>query len=103
MEFILVLQWSAASEADYDALISMEDSLESDLDEAHGYVDGHDFGSGEMNLFVHTDLPLDAFRDAQAVLGSDPRWAAVRAAYRSAEGDDYTIIWPATLQDFSVS
>lgn len=103
MKFILVLQWPAASEADYDALISMEDRLEADLDEAHGYVDGHDFGSGEMNLFIHTNFPLDAFGDAQAALDPDPRWATVRAAYRLTDGDDYTVIWPPTLQEFSVS
>jgi hypothetical protein len=103
MEFILVLQWSATSGADFDALIAMEDSLESDLDEAHGHVDGHDFGSGEMNLFVHTDDPIAAFRDAKTSLGADPRWAGVRAAYRAADGDDYTIVWPETLQGFSVS
>lgn len=102
MEYILVLQWPAASEADYDALIAMEDALETDLAEAHGYVDGHDFGSGEMNLFVRTDLPLAAFRDAQALLGTGSRWSAVRAAYRSTDGDEYTVVWPATLQDFSV-
>lgn len=103
MEFILVLQWPAASEADYDALVALEDALEIGLADAHGYVDGHDFGSGEMNLFVHTDLPLEAFGDAQASLGADSRWAAVRAAYRSTDGDEYTVVWPATLQDFSVS
>jgi hypothetical protein len=103
MEFVLVLQWPAAAEADYDALISMEDRLESGLDEARGYVDGHDFGSGEMNLFIHTDFPLDAFEDARATLGADPRWATVRAAYRSAGGDHYTVIWPVTLQGFSVT
>jgi len=103
MEFILVLQWPATSEADFDSLIAMEESLESSLDEAHGYIDGHDFGSGEMNLFVHTDRPLDAFGDAQSALGADPRWATVRAAYRSRAGDQYTVVWPSTLQSFSVS
>lgn len=103
MNFILVLQWPAASEADYELLISMEDRLESELDEAYGYVDGHDFGSGEMNIFIHTDLPIDAFRSAEAALGGVPSWAMVRAAYRSTDGDDYTVVWPETLQEFSVS
>ena len=103
MKFILVLQWSATSEAEYDALISMEDRLESEFDEAYGYVDGHDFGSGEMNIFVHTDLPLDAFRSAGTALRGHPGWATVRAAYRPTDGDDYTVVWPETLQEFSVS
>ena len=75
MKYVLVLQWPATSEADFDALISMEDLLEADLPDAHGLVDGHDFGAGEMNIFVHTDRPLEAFRDAMTSLGPDPRWA----------------------------
>lgn len=103
MDFILVLQWPVASKADYDALIEMEDALESHLQDAHGYIDGHDFGSGEMNIFVHTNVPLVAFQDIQATLEADPRCATVRAAYRSVDGDEYTAIWPPTLQAFSVA
>ncbi|UZX04350.1 ABC transporter [Arthrobacter sp. CDRTa11] len=102
MQYTLVLQWSADSLADYDALIAMEDALEGALPAAHGFVDGHDFGSGEMNIFVFTDDPLEAFRDAATYLGADPRWAEVRAAYRPTEGDGYVVVWPDTLQDFSV-
>ncbi|WP_345184836.1 hypothetical protein [Microbacterium panaciterrae] len=103
MKNVLVLQWPAASESDYLALISMEEALEDRLDGTQSYVDGHDFGSDEMNLFVHTDQPLDAFVEAQSALGSDPRWAGVRAAYRPTDGEEYTIVWPATLEVFSVS
>ena len=102
MQYILVLQWPANSEADYDALIAMEDVLEGALPAAHGFVDGHDFGAGEMNIFVHTDDPLEAFGDAVSSLGAHPRWAEVRAAYRPTEGDRYVLVWPEMLQDFSV-
>jgi hypothetical protein len=61
MQFILVLQWPAASLDDYDALIAMEDTLEGALAQGNGVVDGHDFGSGEMNIAIHTDAPLEAF------------------------------------------
>lgn len=103
MKYILVLQWPVTSEADFDALISMEDLLEADLPDAHGFVDGHDFGAGEMNIFVHTDRPLEAFQDAMTSLGTDPRWVGVRAAYRPADGDRYVVVWPKTLEVFSVS
>lgn len=103
MKYVLVLQWPATSEADFDALISMEDLLEADLPDAHGLVDGHDFGAGEMNIFVHTDRPLEAFREAMTSLSRDPRWAGVRAAYRLADGDRYVVVWPKTLEVFSVS
>lgn len=60
VKFILVFQWPASSEADFDDLLSMENELENALG-AHGFVDGHDFGSGETNIFVETDTPADAF------------------------------------------
>ncbi|WP_284982865.1 hypothetical protein [Arthrobacter sp. efr-133-TYG-118] len=103
MKYILVLQWPGTNEADFDALIAMEDLLEAALPEAHGFVDGHDFGAGQMNIFVQTDRPLEAFQDAKTSLSLDPRWAGARAAYRPAEGDRYVLVWPATLEGFSVS
>lgn len=103
MRYIVVLQWPAASEEDYDALIAMEDALEAGLGEARGFVDGHDFGSGEMNIFIETDEPRDAFADAADCLGADPRWANVRAACRPIDGDPYEVLWPQGLQEFSVT
>ncbi|MGX9899690.1 hypothetical protein ACW0JT_06865 [Arthrobacter sp. SA17] len=103
MKYILVLQWPTATAADFDALISMEELLEADLPNAHGFVDGHDFGAGEMNIFIHTDSPLEAFQDAMTSLGSNPRWGGVRAAYRPSGEDGYVVVWPKTLQEFAVS
>jgi hypothetical protein len=101
--YLLILQWSVTSETDFDALISMEDLLKAELPDAHGFVDGHDFGAGEMNIFVHTDRPLDAFQDAATTLSPDPLWVGVRAAYRPAEGGRYVVVWPKELEAFSVS
>lgn len=103
MKYVLVLQWPGTCEADFDALIAIEDLLEANLPDAHGFVDGHDFGAGEMNIFVHTDRPLEAFQDAMTSLSPDPRWAGVRAAYRPADGDRYVVVWPKALSVFSVS
>lgn len=103
MTYILVLQWSGSTEADFDGLIAMEDLLLAELPEAHGLVDGHDFGSGEMNIFVHTELPLEAFADVMSTLGSHSRWADVRAAYRGIDSDDFVLLWPKTLEHFDVS
>lgn len=96
-KYILVLQWPATSEGDFDALISTEDLLQSDLLDAYGVVDGHDFGAGEMNIFIQTDRPLEAFQHAMTSLGTDPRWASVRAAYRSAGEERYVVVWPKAL------
>jgi hypothetical protein len=99
MRYVLVLQWSGSTETDFDELISMEDAL---VETSRAAVDGHDFGSGEMNLFVNTDQPAATFTEVAETLGNRPRWLAVRAAYREASGDDYTILWPEGLQEFSV-
>jgi hypothetical protein len=79
----------------------LEDQLESRLGH-HSSVDGHDFGSGEMNIFVETQDPAGAFADVVAAFGGSPRWADLRAAYREATGEDYEILWPQTLTEFSV-
>ncbi len=101
MRYILVLQWPGSAAADYDALVEMEDLLESALGDSAS-VDGHDFGSGEMNIFLETDRPVEAFAEVVTVIGNTRRWANVRAAYRDATGERYEILWPETLQQFSV-
>ncbi len=101
MSHILVLQWPGSSEAQFDELIEMEDELEQALADSAS-VDGHDFGSGEMNIFIETDQPTRTFAAAQEVLSHRSSWADVRAAYREATGDKYTVLWPAGLTDFRI-
>lgn len=101
MRYILVLQWPGDSEADFDALISMEEQVDTALGR-YASVDGHDFGSGEMNIFIETDRPTEAFADAANALREGPRWGDLRAAYREARDGPYEILWPRTLDKFSV-
>jgi hypothetical protein len=101
VRYILVLQWPGDSEADFDALISMEEQLDTALGR-YASVDGHDFGSGEMNIFIETDRPTEAFADAANALREGPRWDDLRAAYRDALGGPYEILWPRSLHKFSV-
>lgn len=79
----------------------MEDQVETALG-PYASVDGHDFGSGEMNIFVQTDRPTEAFADAAKVLRESPRRGDLRAAYRDAPGGPYQILWPRGLGEFSV-
>jgi hypothetical protein len=102
MAYMLVLQWSASEVSDYDALIAIEDSLEASIT-GGAVVDGHDMGSGEMNIFVETNDPTSTFREAEAALGSSPLWTGVRAAFREVGGEEYKIIWPPDLQTFAVA
>jgi hypothetical protein len=70
MKYVLVLQWPARSVADYDQLVSIEDKLLAIRGDA--VVDGHDIGSGEMNLFITTDRPVVTFDDVRLCLAEDP-------------------------------
>ena len=101
MRHILVLQWLGSSEADFEELVKMEDELERSLSE-YASVDGHDFGSGEMNIFIETDQPERAFAEVEVILSHWPRWADVRAAHREGTGDTYTVLWPLGQTDFRV-
>jgi hypothetical protein len=101
MRHILVLQWAGSSEADFEELVEMEGELETVLG-GYASVDGHDFGSGEMNIFIETDEPSRAFDDARTNLRRRPRWTGVRAAHRERLGDTYTVLWPPGLSDFRV-
>ena len=101
MRYILVLQWPGDSEADFQALISLEGHVETTLGR-YASVDGHDFGAGEMNIFIETDRPTEAFTDVVNALREDPKWGDLRAAYREARGGPYEILWPRTLKEFSV-
>ena len=101
MRYILVLQWPSDSEADFDELISMEEQVDASLGR-YASVDGHDFGAGEMNLFIETDRPAETFADAANALRENPRWGDLRAAFREAQGGPYEILWPQSLRNFSV-
>jgi len=83
----LVLQFpiTDTSGLDFDRLTR----LESELDGANGLyeVDGNDIGSGEMNIFLLTDEPDEAFNAVKLRIPTACRW---RAAYRDQNGDDFS-------------
>jgi hypothetical protein len=101
MKYQLVLQWPAVSEADFDRLISLEELIADGLGDI-GIVDGHDFGSGEMNVFVHTDNPKPAFEKIKTLLSVGENMREMKAGYRNFEEDDYTAIYPEGLKQSSV-
>lgn len=102
MKYQLVIQWPASSIGDYDALVAIEDTLIDNLNDG-SKVDGHDAGSGEMNIFTHTDDPRSTFAAVKSVLGTKDFWIDSRVAYRAMAGDDYTILWPEDLHEFNVA
>jgi len=67
MRYQLILQFEANTMDDFDQLAILEDKLIGELGSV-ATVDGHDFGSGEFNIFVLTDEPPTAFSAAHRVV-----------------------------------
>jgi hypothetical protein len=101
VKYQLVLQWPGSTIGDYDAMISVEEYLIDGLrDDAK--VDGHDAGSGQVNIFVCTSDPLKAFKDVEGILKDCGAWSDVRIAYRDLDDAEYTILWPSGSGEFEV-
>jgi hypothetical protein len=93
MKYQLALQFPANSIADYDEMVALEDELIAKFGSS-AKVDGHDCGSGEMNIFIHTDEPKKIFEMIRPVVAKRKLIEILVAAYRETTGDDYTVVWP---------
>lgn len=102
MKYQLVLQWPASSIKDYDAMIEIEDFLIKNLTEENE-VDGHDAGSGEVNIFIRTDDPKRTFKQVKTILSNRDFLIDARVAYRESIESEYTILWPKDLVKFKVT
>ena len=95
MRYQLVLQFRESA-LDFDAMVGLEQDVAVELGPIVD-VDGHDRGSGEVNIFIYTDDFATAFERIRLVLEDRRLLGAVTAAYRDDGGDrvTYTVIWPA--------
>ena len=99
-KYQLTIQVPIASLGDFDRLVAAEERMAESL-KGVADVQGHDSGSGEGNIFIHTDTPGDHVHTAIQCLEEHVRDEA-KAAYREVEGAAYTILWPPGLSDFRV-
>lgn len=92
MKFQLVLQFAVAEDNEFDELVALEEILIQNLPPTCEF-DGHDFGSGEFNIFDAARKPTikSAFQKQ------------LRAAYCEQGKDDYVILWRELLEKFSVA
>jgi hypothetical protein len=102
MKFQLVLQFQATDMLKFDELAALEGDLIKKLSPASD-VDGHDFGVGEFNIFIRTDTPEATFNAAQSVILERGFGDQYRAAYREAAKDEFVILWPEDLRDFTIA
>ena len=101
--FQLVLQFDCESAEAFAAIVRIEEQLILLLGES-AEVDGHDSGSEEANIFIHTLDPIESFKKCHAFLKSKSSKAAnYRAAYRSLAGNEYTVLYPAGSTEFRVA
>jgi hypothetical protein len=101
MKFQLVFQLPASSIQDYDEMIGLEEQIESSLGDL-GYVDGHDMGSGEVNIFIVTDKPDEIFQHIKPILLAKDLMPKLKVAYREIGKSKFTIIYPLQLVDFKI-
>src|SRR5882724_7082827 len=99
MRYQLVIQLTSP---DLDGVIELEDLVRRELGDL-GVVDGHDFGLGEGNVFIHTNGPKLALAHLK---GAICHWAKDRiwkAGFRKFTEDEYRSIHPVGLKRFDVA
>lgn len=101
MKYLMTLQWPASAIAEFDVLIGFEDALIENLSDACE-VDGHDFGVGEINIFIHTNDPNSALIEIQAIFRDTAFWENLKIGYREMSRSDYVGLWPSDGSKFKV-
>jgi hypothetical protein len=101
-KYQLVLQLPASCIDDYDAMVELEEAIVHSL-ASLGRVDGHDAGSGEMNIFILTNHPRPVFDRIKQLPGMKDFMPDLKVAYREVGKEDFTILYPAGLTYFAIA
>ena len=102
MKYQLVIQFPEAMFGYLDWIIEMEDRLEDNLLNAE--LDGHDIGSGEVNIFIHTNHPQQTFELVKNILQREEDVLEnAKIAYRELCSEEYNCLWPEDLKAFEVT
>lgn len=101
MPYALVLQLPIATLRDYDHMIELEERLMDHL-AYQAEVDGHDAGSGEGNIFIHTDDAVRTFERIRAMPGIDSFLPRLTVAYRDMAADAFIILHPPDAKHFGI-
>ncbi|ADV80956.1 hypothetical protein [Terriglobus saanensis] len=102
MKYQVVLQFATAGMSQFGELVALEEGLIQNLPPP-SEVDGHDFGSGEFNIFILTDQPRETFDAARKLIEKGFFQSQLRAAYRERGKGEYVILWPEHLEEFRVA
>lgn len=101
MKYQFVIQFPENLNISYDDLIEIEEGLENNL--SVGQIDGHDIGSGQMNIFILTDDPHSTFQEVKKLLKEENNvFSDAKIAYRDIESDTFVCLWPESLDKFEI-
>jgi hypothetical protein len=103
MDCQLVLQFKGNAMPNFGSLVIFEDNLQR-IVEPIAEVDGHDIGTGEINVFVLTADPVATFERTKPLLTDESLLHKVSAAYRDLRSDKYVVVWPeGSTEDFTIA
>lgn len=96
MNYLFVVRFEDAGPSTLEGLLALEDRLIEELD-GIAEVDGHDISSGEAHIVLFTRHPVELWDRIEPMIekAAEEDLVAVAAAYRPADGDDFTVLWPA--------
>jgi len=102
MKYQLVIQLDEQFFDEMGFLENLENSLEISLTDAE--IDGHDVGNSELNVFIHTNDPVNTFEEVKLILDNQGvDLEIVKAGYRDFSSDTYIPIWPENLEEFKIT
>jgi len=103
-KFQLVFQFESETLEDFDRLTALEEAIEAQFRTSNDTkLDGHDCGMGEFNIFLHTNEPQSEYVKFADFINEFIPGLPFRAAFRSFEDEEYTVLWPSSLKTFSVA
>ena len=102
-KYQLVIQFPADTQVQLSDLLALEEQLEEAFTyRADAIVDGHDFGLGEFNIFIHTDEAVEVFEEVGKMIGRLHPELPFSAGYRAFCEDTYTSLYPRCSTTFMV-
>lgn len=93
MNYLLIFQFPEVFFESLDELFAFETRIIDSIPRICK-VDGHDIGSGTINIYVFTGAPLAAFKQFRKYLGTKKIEKNLRVSYRETNGDSYVNLWP---------
>jgi len=89
----LILAFRIHSMQDYDAIILLEGKLIELLEPDHS-VDGHDVDRQEMNIFILSNNPIEAFNKISDSKIMSSNSLLTKAFHRQIGSDNHYSLWP---------